>query len=296
MTAPRPPAEPYGQQHGGQYGAPYPGQYPPPGQHYPPLPYQRSPQEAYAADAAARLELAARHRSSRRRRWIIASIAALVLLIVIGSVAGRKPSAPAPNALINPPVSAAPQAAAPAVQSAPAAPAPAPAVPPQKFTGKGNDVVDLPTPLDAGVVQFDCAKCSRNVIVKTEGDLLVNTIGKYTGTRWITQQTSRFEIQATGSWTLTVGGFDLATTAGDKAPVSGHGDQVLLFPSSPDKAHLTHKGDRNFIVQVIGADSSYPDLLVNDIGSWDGTVAMPDAGSLALVQVTADGNWTLTPS
>jgi hypothetical protein len=372
MTAPGPPA----QQNGGPRGFQDTGQAPIPAQHYPPLPHQRSPQEAFAAEAAVR-ELATRTRTSRRRRWIIGSVVAVIVLIVIGLVNWP---APIPGVESTPPPPAAPAAgrtaeqafiadindtpgltstvpdseligigrsicdgiptpgmsrelllstlgtskwgpevsrvvvaaaetnlcpgaqygggspaAAAAGQPAAAAPAPA-AVPQQKFSGKGNDVVDLAAPLDSGVVQFDCAKCSRNVILKSEGDLLVNTIGKYTGTRWVTQETSRFEIQATGSWTLTVGGFDLARTAGAQAPVSGHGDQVLLFPSSPDKVRLTHQGRRNFVVQVIGANSSFPDLLVNDIGRWEGTVAFPDAGSLALVQITADGDWTLAPS
>lgn len=39
---------------------------------------------------------------------------------------------------------------------------------------------------------------------------------------------------------------------------------------------------------------SYPDLIVNDIGTYDGTTLLPD-GSLVL-QVDADGTWTISPS
>jgi hypothetical protein len=198
----------------------------------------------------------------------------------------------------NPAVGAGLSAAAPPASSG--APAPAPASPPpapQTLTGKGSDVVDLATPLQAGVVTFDCSKCTGNVIVKTDtGELLVNKVGHYTGVRLITQETKRFQVTAKGSWTLTAGGFDLAKTADGKSPSTGHGDQVLFFPSSPDKARLTHKGKENFIVQVVDGSSGYPDLLVNDIGSWDGTVPFPNVGSAAVLQITADGDWTVAPS
>jgi hypothetical protein len=52
---------------------------------------------------------------------------------------------------------------------------------------------------------------------------------------------------------------------------------------------LTHKGESHFSVWAWGDD--FPDLIVNEIGSYDGTTLLPN-GALAL-QVTADGDWTI---
>jgi hypothetical protein len=41
---------------------------------------------------------------------------------------------------------------------------------------------------------------------------------------------------------------------------------------------------------------SSPDLVVNEIGRYDGTVLLPaSAGNAGLIQVQACGDWTITP-
>ena len=76
---------------------------------------------------------------------------------------------------------------------------------------------------------------------------------------------------------------------------SGTGSEVVILdPLGEDVfyAHVTHDGSSNFAIWAWG--ESYPDLIVNDIGAYDGTTLLPD-GSLVL-QVTADGAWTIATS
>ncbi len=54
---------------------------------------------------------------------------------------------------------------------------------------------------------------------------------------------------------------------------------------------ITHRGSSNFIVKAYTADSG--ELLVNEIGNYSGEQIMP-AGTV-LVEILADGAWTITP-
>ena len=53
---------------------------------------------------------------------------------------------------------------------------------------------------------------------------------------------------------------------------------------------LGHKGGGNFV--VMQSDGTWPDLLINEIGTYNGTVPLSSGPSLLLI--TADGKWTMT--
>ncbi|MFC5996973.1 hypothetical protein ACFQE5_22435 [Pseudonocardia hispaniensis] len=187
----------------------------------------------------------------------------------------------------------------PATAAAPATPPPAPM---QTFTGTGPDVVDLQQPVGFGIIVFSCPKCTGNTIVKTDAridNLIVNRIGPYGGQHWIGargDETSRVQVTAKGDWKLIVGDLSLARRAAPGQAVSGTGDEVVLYSTGPDTVHLTHNGTSNFAVWVMTDSLVAPDLPVNEIGRFDGTVMFPVRGSeAALVQITADGGWTMTP-
>lgn len=180
----------------------------------------------------------------------------------------------------------------------PAAPAQSSQVPtpPKTYTGTGDDVVSISKPSGPAIVVFECPHCSENTILQSDGaeSLLVNTIGPYSGKRWIDvrdgSNTSKLTVKATGSWKITVGGLDLATHA--NGPVSGHGDDVIVLAGSTSTATVTNKnGSGNFIVENI-SDSSGTNLPINTIGGYSGTVPLQ---APSLVQVTSDGDWTITP-
>ncbi len=232
--------------------------------------------------------------SRKRRRWLWVLLAAFTFLIVVivSTNSGGNPTTSSNPAT---PAGTAPSATAPGQDNASA---PAPAAPPKVYTGKGDDVVKIDKPAGPAILTFTCAKCSGNTIVQSDGadPLLVNTIGSYSGKKAIDvtdgSTTSELTIKATGAWKVTVGGLDQATQATGAAPITGKGDDVIMLSGNTTTAAITNHGDQNFIVQATPADGGYPDLAVNEIGSYTGTVPL---AAPALVQVTSDGSWTITP-
>jgi hypothetical protein len=261
----------YPQQHGQQ-------QYPPP--------YSQAPPQQQPAPR-------------RRRKWPWIVVAVVLLFMVIGIAnGGRGSNQPATIGGATVPPTAAPAAAEsgapPAAQAAPEPP-PAPIV----HEGKGDDVVTLDKPAGVAVLDFECSRCSGNVVLKTDGQgmdtLLVNTIGSYKGRHVIdssdTARTSTLTITAKGSWKVTVTpGLSALRTSGGE-PISGKGDDAVLINAATTKAAITNRGDANFVVMVLGQYVS--DLAVNEIGSYEGTV--PLSGP-AVVEVTSSGDWSITPS
>ncbi|MER5264674.1 hypothetical protein ABTZ99_21625 [Actinosynnema sp. NPDC002837] len=172
-----------------------------------------------------------------------------------------------------------------------------PPPPPSVFTGVGDDVITLDRPAGVKVVKFECPVCSGNTVLKSDGfeSLLVNEIGAYSGTRWLDirdgARTSTLTVNATGSWTVTVGGLEVAEIA--QGPMSGTGDAVLIYSGAGKKARITNVGESNFAVHAVSLQESRIKLLVNHIGGYEGTVPLTGP---AVIQVTSGGNWTITPS
>lgn len=228
-----------------------------------------------------------------------ASIA--LVLVVLGAVAAcsdepvrdaRPSSSAAATAPARPPTTTQP------------APTTSPVVLAQTFSGTGDDVVDLATPIEFGVMTFECSGCSSNVIIETDAEFdnsLVNAIGSYSGMQWLNPRgtvTSRFQVTADSDWTLTAGGLDERVAQYRPGQtVQGTGDTVFILNTPTDTATFAHDGRSNFMVQTLTETStSGPDLVINEIGNYDGTVLLRTAGAqIALVQVSADGQWTMTP-
>jgi len=125
-------------------------------------------------------------------------------------------------------------------------------------------------------------------------DLLVNEIGRYEGTRsmqlTVDEVVSGLEIKANGNWTYQIR--PLFQEPFDTCSVEGCSDDIILladFAESGGAADLTHDGDSNFAVVAWGPNGS--DLLVNDIGPYDGTVRV--SAGLWVWDITANGNWTV---
>lgn len=176
-----------------------------------------------------------------------------------------------------------------------------PAVPkPKVYSGRGDDVVKVGSLTDLAVIKFSCPRCTSNTVVTSDGPegLLVNAIGAYTGKKWINLDesalTTQMEIQASGKWTLTVGSVDQVASKAGSGKASGRGDDVVVLGGGADAAKITHsKGTSNFVVEAYGLETGEGGLLINEIGGYSGVRPL-DAP--ALVQVTADGNWTISPA
>lgn len=172
-------------------------------------------------------------------------------------------------------------------------PEPDPTFATQTYTGHG-DFVQPVSVSDVVVLTFSCGNCTSNtVLISNSADgLLVNTIGPYSGSHWLNlssgSMVTEFEITADGDWTLTLG--DPTTAAVFDGPASGTGDTAAYILSDSTTAAITNDAGGNFV--VIGYGGGYYDLAVNVIGAYSGTVKLQTP---AVIQVTSEGSWTITP-
>lgn len=236
---------------------------------------------------------------STKKSFLIAGITIIALLILFGSCMNALSSPPSgPSAHVGGSTVGATAATPQATTERATTPPPAPPAPPKTFEGRGDDVVDVGTISDVAVIDFECPKCSSNVIVKHDGrddSLLVNTIGSHKGRYLIGLSsgggiTTTFTIQADGAWKLTIAeGLD--TLRKETGAFQGKGDDVVLLMADTNKARITHKGESNFIVKV-WSDTDL-DLAINEIGSYEGTVPLE---APAAVMIKSEGDWTVTPA
>lgn len=170
---------------------------------------------------------------------------------------------------------------------------------PVELTGTGDQIVDLSLPFDVGVVHAVYTGGGNFAITSYDVnnemvDLLVNVIGAYDGHVALNfmdgEDAKRLEIMASGPWTLTI--YPIAEEYMHQCqvpgPCTGSGDDVILFVGGkPDTAVFKHSGSSNFAVLSYG--SGYPDLLINEIGAYEGTVMFSN-GSV-IMEIQADGAW-----
>jgi TM2 domain-containing membrane protein YozV len=169
---------------------------------------------------------------------------------------------------------------------------------PSTVTGAGDSVVPLPAGATAGIVTAThdgSANFALQVLDaqnQSTGELLVNTIGPYTGTtafglRALGEGTT-VQVTADGAWSITVAPI---STAPPLAP-AGAGDGVYLYDGPVGTLTATHDGDGNFVVAENTGTVFEFGLLVNEIGPYSGTV--PLSAGPSVVDVLANGAWTLT--
>ncbi|MEE1651377.1 hypothetical protein V1260_11350 [Brachybacterium sp. J144] len=250
----------------------------------------------------------------------IGALAALALL----TACGVTPATPSDESVTTPEVAAeaepteqnvaessAPEAAAPtestseSVEPSPdeeteTAPQPEP-IEPQSFSGSGSDVVML-EPLGDGVfyatVTHDGSSNIALWSVDENGqniDLLVNEIGTYEGDVALNfgEDPAALRVEADGGWTIDLVPLREAPRWDGSSAFEGHGGTILIVEGVADgltPVALTHDGESNFAIWAWG--EGRPDLIVNEIGAYDGTTLLPD-GSLVL-QITADGGWSIS--
>ncbi|MBH0109903.1 TM2 domain-containing protein [Salinibacterium sp. NG22] len=164
-------------------------------------------------------------------------------------------------------------------------------------TGTGDSIVDLPIGATAGIVTATHAGASNFAVSvlnednESTGELLVNTIGDYAGTTSYgfnaLSDGVTLQIKADGAWSLLIAPVSAAPLLAE----SGTGDAVFLYNGDAAKLTATHSGDSNFSI-IEETDKAFAfGLLVNEIGSYNGTVALSTGPSA--ITVGADGAWTL---
>ena len=161
------------------------------------------------------------------------------------------------------------------------------------FSGSSDDVIKLPKNASFGIIRATYSGASNFVIETLDSsnqmsELPVNTIGNYTGSTAFglqSEEAVKLKISAQGKWSVTVKSMSEAP----KLPSSGKGDGVYRSPTDKDTLKFTNKGDSNFAVVQVTADNGW-DLLVNEIGSYSGTV--PISTSDGFIVITSNGKWT----
>jgi len=161
----------------------------------------------------------------------------------------------------------------------------------------GDNVVVLPA--DKGLVTLTHDGASNFSVVVMDatnsptGDLLANTIGAYSGTsayglNGFGGPGTSLGISADGNWTVAIAPLSSA----GQLPASGVGDGVYLYTGGAASMAFTHDGAANFAVMEYSDGLMGIDLLVNEIGPYQGTV--PFRPGPAVVTIQADGGWIIT--
>ncbi|MGO2110648.1 MAG: TM2 domain-containing protein [Pseudoclavibacter sp.] len=268
----------------------------------------------------------AHYREHRKIAWIVTA-ALVVLSMIIGAISGAAGGASSTSADDAPALEepAAPNDAAEPAGDAPDAPGeadeatePDPAddaggaaawadeafgtFEPVNASGSGDDMIALPDSASGGLVTFTHEGDGHTAVTvldassESTGELLVNAIGAYSGaTAWgVTGlgDGTTLQVTASGPWNLTIEPMSSAPSLG--SGTEGSGDVVVLYEGDAGTLAVTNDGAGHFAVtQDTGSAFEYG-LLVNDIGPYDGSVAIKAGPSL--VTVTSDGNWSLAIS
>jgi len=176
---------------------------------------------------------------------------------------------------------------------------PTPAPDPIILTGTGDSVVDLSKWDGAALLKIRYTGGGNFSIFNYSADgekidLLVNTIGSYHGTLLIdiTENTTRFEVTASGPWEINVYPFTKDYVRAEAIPstITGEGDDVIVLTTSiPDLLKADATGRGNFAVW--GYTASGRDLLINEIAPYQGTVVLDR--KTFMITIHAEGPWTL---
>jgi TM2 domain-containing membrane protein YozV len=167
-------------------------------------------------------------------------------------------------------------------------------------TGTGDSVVALPVDAAAGLVRAShqgSANFSVQVLDAENQptlDLLVNTIGAYTGITAfglngdLGSPGVSLKITADGPWTIDVGPISYSAELSD----AGTGDDVFLYAGDAADTTFAYDGAGNFTVIEYTDGGIGMGLLVNEIGAYTGTV--PLSGGPSVIRVGAVGGWSAT--
>jgi hypothetical protein len=242
---------------------------------------------------------------------VFALIVAIIvsLVVIIGGAAGVSKVSSDSTASTTPSTSSTPctSSTEPKASTTPsAAPSPKPTTPVASavsadtvYSGTGDSVVPVVLPDgDGPAAATITANGSSNFAVwsldanMAQQDLLVNTIGAYTGIVGMdlksNQPTKALQIASNGPWTVSIHSLaSLRAFTGNAT--TGTSDDVVIYRGAAGAAAITNTGSSNFAVWTYGNRSN---LAVNEIGAYTGTVVW-QKGPL-LVVVTSDGPWTIT--
>ncbi len=164
-------------------------------------------------------------------------------------------------------------------------------------SGTGDAVVRLPAGALYAVVTATHSGSSNFSIQSLDAanglsELLVNEIGTYSGVSALGfssfgDSADKLQITANGDWMVIIA----PVASAPELPASGTGDGVYLYNGPAPIWQITHSGSSNFSVVEKSASSLFG-LLVNEIGTYDGSVT--GVAGPSVIIISADGDWTFT--
>lgn len=174
------------------------------------------------------------------------------------------------------------------------------------FDGSGAEVTDE-FELDDGILTVDFSHAGEsNFIVEMialegeqwDDELLVNVIGDTDGSSVMSVNggTYQIDVDADGEWSLDINQPEVTTDELEEPPIEESGSgSTWIGPFTADgvhEVHGTHDGESNFIVEGHDAEGNW-ELMINEIGEYEGTGTFRAGGEAFWVNIEADGDWTL---
>ena len=191
---------------------------------------------------------------------------------------------------------------------------------PKTLSGYGDDVSSS-FDLNEGIAIFDMTYSGGsnfiiwlyNADTGERKELLVNEIGSYSGSGLIGVTTGGsgvspgkyvLEVTASGSWQVTVEQPSPSTAVSLPQTITGRGADVpspFMIESGKGAVKFTmhHDGSRNFIIWLYNVNGKREELLVNEIGNYDGSKLVSVGGysgaepGIHYLDVEADGSWSI---
>lgn len=126
-------------------------------------------------------------------------------------------------------------------------------------------------------------------------DLLVNEIGSYSGWVYVAPGVSRLKVTSNGSWSIDVRPIETARGWDGSSRLTGKGDAVVLLSGgSFGITTVKNTSDSNFAMIAYSPEGDYLDLIVNEIGSYNGEVLLPDGDPMVLAIHDVGGSWSMS--
>ena len=178
-------------------------------------------------------------------------------------------------------------------------PEPAATPVPLFLSGSGDSIVDVEwEPLLAIVHIIGNSASNHFAVISLDSenesiDLLVNTTESYDGVHLINieEQVKRFEITASGDWTLKISDAGAAPVLQSPGVYDGQNDAVLIIRGEPADTAIIKGNDGANHFAVFSHGFSGKDLLVNTTDPYDGTVLIDQ--DVVIFEITATGSWSI---
>jgi uncharacterized protein YceK len=170
---------------------------------------------------------------------------------------------------------------------------------PVNQAGAGDTVITLPGGSGIVTATHDgTANFVLNVLDAANtptSDLLVNTIGAYSGTtlygvRGFGEPATSLQVTADGNWNITIS----PVGAAPALTATGVGDGVFTYDGGANTSAVTSDGSANFVVTELSDSLTGIDLFVNEIGPYTGSIPTKAGPGLFIIQ--SNGNWSITPA